>query len=45
MKLRVSPVNYVRRHVIGEDIPTEYRRYRWIGILLLAGPQAPGGFK
>ena len=34
--LRVSLVNYVRRHKIGEDITAEYRRYRWIGILLLA---------
>ena len=34
--LRVSLVNYVRRHKIGEDITAEYRRHRWIGILLLA---------
>ena len=34
--LRVSLVNYVRRRKIGEDITAEYRRYRWIGILLLA---------
>ncbi len=34
--LRVSLMNYVRRHKIGEDITAEYRRYRWIGILLLA---------
>ena len=34
--LRVSLVNYVRRHEIGTDITAEYRRYRWIGFLLLA---------
>ena len=34
--LRASLVHYLRRHEIGRDIRGEYRRYRLVGILLLA---------
>ncbi len=33
--LRLSLVNYVRRHPKGENLAGEYRRYRLVGILLL----------
>ncbi|MCR5087960.1 MAG: hypothetical protein K6C08_00420 [Oscillospiraceae bacterium] len=33
--LRLSLINYIRRHPKGENLPGEYRRYRLIGILLL----------
>ena len=34
--LRGSLVNYLRHHPVRHDLASEYRRYRWIGILLLS---------
>ena len=33
--LRTTLVYYLHRHRIGEEPSAEFRRYRWIGILLL----------